>query len=158
MSRLAAFSAAAPRPFAVLEAIGALAQRVIGAKAFTMFRYLHEAQEVERIHSSDPVFYPVGGRKRVSDFPTNQSVLGRGEVYVAEGPDDIRATYKDYEKILKMGVTSIMNVPVRLCAANIGAVNLLGQAGQFDEAAAGDARVLAALMAPIVLQINGSLR
>ncbi|MEZ5815867.1 MAG: GAF domain-containing protein [Hyphomicrobiaceae bacterium] len=146
-----AFGAEAPRPLAILEAIGVVAQRVVGAKGFTMFRYLHETGEVERLHSSDFVAYPVGGRKRIVDYPTNQAVLARGEVYIAKGRDDVRGTYKDYEKIFGLGVTSIMNVPVRFCERNIGALNLFGEEGQFGEAHAADARALAALMLPALL-------
>ena len=146
-----AFAAETSRPLAVLEAIGALATPVLGAKGFTMFRYLPATGEVERIHSSNLVQYPLGGRKRVKDYPVNQSVLARGEVYIAKGRDDVRGTYKDYEKIFGLGVTSIMNVPVRFGGTNIGAFNLFGEAGQFDEAHAADARALAGLMvAPIL--------
>lgn len=155
VARLAAFSAEAPRPLAVLEAIGAIAQRIIGAKDFTMFRYILESGEVERLHSSNPLLYPVGGRKRIVDYPANQSVLARGEVYISKGPDEIRSTYKDHEKIFGMGITSIMNVPVRFCETNIGAMNLLGETGRFGEAEAADARVLAALMVPAVLRMGG---
>ena len=153
--RLTAFAAEAPRPLAILEAIGVVAQRVIGAKGFTMFRYVHETAEVERIHSNDFASYPVGGRKRIADYPTNQRVLARGEVYIARGRDDIRGTYKDFEKIFGLGVTSIMNVPVRFCERNVGALNLFGEEGQFGEAQAADARVLATLMVPVVMGWEG---
>ncbi|MGE0698840.1 MAG: hypothetical protein AB7O57_07075 [Hyphomicrobiaceae bacterium] len=152
--RLAAFAAEAPRPMAILEAIGAQAQIILGAKGFTMFRYVRETAEVERIHSSDAVAYPVGGRKRIADYPTNQSVLARGEVYIARGRADIRGTYKDHEKIFSLGVTSIMNVPVRFCETNIGAMNLFGEEGQFDDAKAADARILASLMVPPLLALQ----
>lgn len=144
------FAAEAPRPLAILDAIGELARSAIGAKGFTMFRYVHETKEVERIHSSDFVRYPVGGRKRIADYPVNQSVLARGEVYIARNPDDVRATYKDFEKIFALGITSIMNVPVRFGGSNIGALNLFGVEGQFGDAAEADARLLAGLMVPAI--------
>ncbi|MDX2156724.1 MAG: GAF domain-containing protein [Hyphomicrobiaceae bacterium] len=146
-----AFAAEAPRPLAILDAIGRLATARLDARGFTMFRYVHATAEVERLHSSDPVAYPVGGRKRIADYPNNQAVLARGEVYIAKGRDDIRGTYKDFEKIFGLGVTSIMNVPVRLCGRNVGAINLFGEAGQFDDARVADARVLAGLMLPALL-------
>jgi hypothetical protein len=93
--RLMAFATEAPRPLSILEAIGALARPVIGAKGFTMFRYLPATGEVERIHSSDTTHYPLGGRKRVVDYPVNQSVLARGEVYIAKGRAGGRAPNKD---------------------------------------------------------------
>ena len=156
LMRLTAFAAEAPRPLAILEGIGVVAQRVIGAKGFTMFRYVPATAEVERIHSSDFAAYPVGGRKRIADYPTNQSVLARGEVYIAHGPDDIRGTYKDYEKIFGLGVTSIMNVPVRFGGANIGAMNLFGEAGRFDAGKAADARMLAGLMVAPLLALGAA--
>lgn len=154
VARLTAFAAEAPRPLANLEAIGALARPVLGAKGFTMFRYIPATGEVERIHSSNLVDYPLGGRKRVKDYPVNQSVLARGDVYIARGRDDVRGTYKDYEKIFGLGVTSIMNVPVRFGGANIGAFNLFGEEGQFGEAEAADAKVLAGLMVGSLLAMR----
>lgn len=138
-------------PLRILEAIGELARTALGARGFTMFRYVHATAEVERIHSSDLAAYPVGGRKRVQDYPVNQAVLARGDVYIAKGRDDIRGTYKDAEKIFALGVTSIMNVPVRLAGRNIGAINLFGEEGQFDGAKAEDGRILAGLMLPALL-------
>ncbi len=138
-------------PLRILEAIGALARTTLGARGFTMFRYVHATAEVERIHSSDLTAYPVGGRKRVQDYPVNQAVLARGEVYIAKGRDDIRGTYKDADKIFSLGVTSIMNVPVRVGGRNIGAINLFGEEGQFDAAKAEDGRILAGLMVPALL-------
>lgn len=138
-------------PLRILEAVGDLARKVLGAKGYTMFRYIHATAEVERIHSSDLGAYPVGGRKRIQDYPVNQSVLARGEVYIAQDRDDIRGTYKDAEKIFALGVTSIMNVPVRVGGRNIGAINLFGEEHQFDAAKASQGRILAGLMVPAVL-------
>ncbi|MBS0241920.1 MAG: hypothetical protein JSS20_07065 [Proteobacteria bacterium] len=154
VARLCAFATEAPRPLAVLEAIGSVVMRVLGAKGFTMFRYLPASGEVERIHSSDQGAYPVGGRKRVVDYPTNQAVLARGEVYIAHGREDVRGTYKDFEKIFALGVTSIVNVPVRFGGVNIGALNCFGVEGQFDAAKAADARVLAQLMVAPILSLD----
>jgi hypothetical protein len=151
IARVLAFAAEAPRPLALLDAIGRLAMDTLGARGFTMFRYIHATAEVERIHSSDPVAYPTGGRKRIADYPTNQAVLARGEVYVARGRDDVRATYKDFEKIFALGVTSIMNVPVRFCGANVGAINLFGVEGQFGAGHETDGRILAGMMLPAIL-------
>ncbi len=146
-----AVASQAREPLRILEAIGALARTTLGARGFTMFRYVHATAEVERIHSSDLTAYPVGGRKRVQDYPVNQAVLARGDVYIAKGRDDIRGTYKDAEKIFALGVTSIMNVPVRIGGRNIGAINLFGEEGQFDAAMAQDGRILAGLMVPALL-------
>lgn len=151
IARVMALSGEARDPLRILEAIGALACTVLGARGFTMFRYVHATAEVERIHSSDLAVYPIGGRKRIQDYPVNQAVLARGEVYIARGRDDVRATYKDADKIFALGVTSIMNVPVRSGGRNIGAINVFGEEGQFDAAKSADGRILAGLMVPALL-------
>ncbi|MFM9940742.1 MAG: hypothetical protein ACKVP7_14760 [Hyphomicrobiaceae bacterium] len=138
-------------PRQILIGVEALAKKVLGYKGCTMFRYIHETQEVERIHSSDLVAYPVGGRKQIAAYPVNQAVLARGEIYVAADREAVKGTYKDFEKIFALGVTSIMNVPVRLAGRNIGAMNVFGEAGQFDDAAKLKGRVLAGLMVPAIL-------
>lgn len=151
VAAIGALAAAAPHPLAILDAIGTLALRTLEARGFTMFRYLPRSAQVERLHSSDPVAYPVGGRKRIADYPTNQAALARGDVFVARDRDEVRRTYRDHETIFALGVTSIMNVPVRFRGLNIGAVNVLGREGQFGEPHTAVARVLAALMVPALL-------
>ena len=146
-----AVTAEAADPRQILIAVEALAKKTLGYKGSTMFRYVPGTGEVERIHSSNLQAYPIGGRKQVTAYPVNQAVLARGEIYVADGADDVRGTYKDFEKIFALGVTSIMNVPVRQGGRNLGAMNVFGEAGQFDAAAKAKARVIAALMVPALL-------
>ncbi len=146
-----AIVAEAREPRQILIAVEALARQVLGYRGATMFRYIDATAEVERIHSSDLIAYPVGGRKQVAAYPVNQAVLARGEVYVAADREAVKGTYKDFDKIFALGVTSIMNVPVRLAGRNIGALNVFGEAGQFDAAAKRKGQVLAALMIPAIL-------
>jgi len=146
-----AVAAETREPRDILVAVEALARQVLGYRGATMFRYIDATAEVERIHSSDAVAYPIGGRKQVAAYPVNQAVLARGEVYVAADREAVKGTYKDFEKIFALGVTSIMNVPVRLAGRNIGAFNVFGEAGQFDDAAKKKGQVLAALMIPAIL-------
>jgi hypothetical protein len=146
-----AVASEAAHPRLVLIAVEALAKKTLGFRGSTMFRYIPGIGEVERIHSSDLVAYPVGGRKQVTAYPVNQAVLARGDIYIAHGPEDVKGTFKDFEKIFALGVTSIMNVPVRFGGRNLGALNVFGVAGQFDAAAKAKARVIAALMVPALL-------
>lgn len=146
-----AIAAEAVEPRQILVAVEVLARKVLGYRGSTMFRYIDATGEVERIHSSDPVAYPIGGRKTVAAYPVNQARLAKGEIYIAADRAAITATYKDHETIFALGVTSIMNVPVRLAGRNIGALNVFGDAGQFGEPEKAVGRVLAALMVPAIL-------
>ena len=146
-----AVMAEATHPRQVLIAAEALSKKVLGHKGCTMFRYIHATEEVERLHSSNLQAYPLGGRKKIAAYPVNQAVLAKGQVYVAKDRDDVAKTYKDFERIFAMGVTSIMNVPVRQGGRNIGALNVFGEAGWFDARAQARGRIVASLMVPALL-------
>ena len=151
LAAVMAIAAEAAEPRQVFLAIEALAQKTLGHKACSFFRYVDATAEVERIHSSTPASHPVGGRKRIADYPSNQAVLAKGQIYVARNRDEVGATYKDKEKIFALGVSSIMNVPVRHAGRNIGAMNLMGEAGWYTEAVFPTARAVAGLLVPAIL-------
>lgn len=146
-----AIAAEAGEPRQLFLAVEALAQKVLGHKQCSFFRYVDATAEVERIHSSTPASHPIGGRKRIADYPHNQSVLAKGQIYVARDKDAVALTYKDKDKIFALGVSSIMNVPVRHAGRNIGAMNLMGEAGWYDEPVFPAARTIAQLLAPSIL-------
>ena len=151
LAAILAIAAEASEPRQVLIAVDALSRKVIGHKVCSIFRYIDATQEVERIYSSSPGSHPVGGRKRIADYPHNQAVLARGEIYVAPDRDAVAQTYREPERIFALGVTSIMNVPVRHAGRNLGALNLFGEAGWYDAAAFPAARTMAGLLVPTLL-------
>lgn len=135
----------------VLRAVAALADKSLRFHQCSMFRYIDATAEVERIYTSIPGSHPIGGRKRIAEYPLNQSVLARGEIYVAKDRDAVARTYKDPERIFALGVTSIMNVPVRHGGRNLGALNLWGEAGWYAESCWPTARTVANLLVPTLL-------
>lgn len=146
-----AVSAEAADPNQVFIAVDALAKKAIGHRVCSIFRYIDATAEVERIYSSSPATHPAGGRKRIADYPHNQAVLALGEIYVAKDRDAVAHTYKEPERIFALGVTSIMNVPVRYQGRNVGALNLFGEAGWYGEACYPVARTIAGLLVPVLL-------
>lgn len=151
LAAVIAITARPHEPREVLAAVDALAARTLRHHQCSMFRYVHATAEVERIYSSTAGSHPVGGRKRIADYPHNQAVLARGDIYVAPDRAAVARTYKDSERIFALGVTSIMNVPVRQGGVNIGALNLMGEEGWYGEAVFPAARVVAALLLPTLL-------
>lgn len=138
----------------MLAAVDRLAARTVGHRVCSVFRYVDATAEVERIYSSAPTSHPVGGRKRIAEYPHNQPVLARGDIYVAADRAAVARTYKEPERIFGLGVTSIMNVPVRHAGRNLGALNLFGEEGWYGEAAFPAARVLAALLLPTLMRMG----
>src|SRR5689334_18704028 len=98
-----------PQPALLYVAIDGLVQDVIGHRLFTLMRVHEASAEVERIYSSNPAAYPVGGRKEKRGTPWSRVVLDRGEVFIARTPDEVREAFSDYELIFSLGIGSIMN-------------------------------------------------
>jgi GAF domain-containing protein len=138
-----------PDPQAAFLVFDHVVQRVLGHKLLTVMRHVAATAEVERVYSSNPGAYPVGGRKQKQGTPWGEQVLDRGEVFIARNREELRAAFADHELIFSLGIGSIMNVPVMLHGRCRGIVNLSHDAGRYGEADAGPARVLAGLLAPV---------
>jgi len=151
LTAVAEATASAHEPDAVFRAVEALAQKAIGFRLFTVMRLHAGAQEVERLYSSDPAAYPVSGRTPKQGTPWGEQVLDRGEIFIANSPDAVRAAFADYELIFSLGIGAIMNVPVRFQDRSLGTMNLCSPAGWFTDADRAPGRLLAALLVPPLL-------
>ncbi|HEX8012256.1 MAG TPA: GAF domain-containing protein [Casimicrobiaceae bacterium] len=132
-------------------AIDGLVQETIGHKLFTLMR-LHEADgQVERIYSSNPAAYPVGGRKDKRGTPWSRAVFDRGEVFVARTPNEVRAAFSDHALIASLGIGSIMNVPLAYRGRRLGTMNISHEAGWFTGEDAATALLIAPFLVPSLL-------
>jgi hypothetical protein len=144
-------AASEPDAAATFRAIEELARRLVGFRLFTVMRNHETTAEVERLHSSDVAAYPVGGRKRKEGTRWGEKVLDRGEVFLARNRDELRDAFPDYELIFSLGISAILNVPIRHCGRCIGTMNLCGDEGQYGQADIGAAKVLAGLLVPALV-------
>ncbi len=140
-----------PDPQTGLRAIDTLAQRIFGHKLFTVMRLLAAGSEVERLYSSNPAAYPVGGRKQKQDTRWGQIVLNEGKPFIARNEDELRANFPDHELIFSLGIGSIMNIPIMFKGRCVGTMNVSGEAGQYGEADVRAGRILAGLTLPFIL-------
>lgn len=113
------------RPQALWAAVAAVAAEALGCALFTAMRFDAAAGEVERLYSTDPEAYPVGGRKTKRDTMWATQVLAEGQVFVGAGDAAINAAFDDHEKIRSLGLHSIINVPIVPIDICIGTVNFL---------------------------------
>lgn len=111
-------------------------------------RYLASG-EVERMHTSDPVAYPLGGRKARRDTPWSRQVLVRGEPYYANDAAGIRFAFEDAEKILGLGLGAVINVPVKDGERVLGTLNFLREAGGYRPSHMKDALDMALMAKPL---------
>jgi transcriptional regulator with GAF, ATPase, and Fis domain len=141
----------AAKPEALFAAVAALVQKAIGHRLFTIMRLHADTQEVERLYSSRPDAYPVSGRKPKQGTPWGAQVLDRGEIFVANSPDDVRDAFADYELIFSLGIGAIMNVPIRFGGRSLGTMNICHEAGWFIDDDRVPGRLLAGLLVPPLL-------
>jgi len=151
LAALAELLAADHAPARLYAAVDTLVQDVIGHRLFTLMRVHEATSEVERIYSSNPAAYPVGGRKQKGGTPWSAAVLDRGEVFVAHTPDEVRNAFSDHALIASLGIGSIMNVPLAYRGRRLGTMNISHEAGWFTDQHAAAARLIAPFLVPPLL-------
>src|SRR3954451_14207600 len=125
---------AAKSPQALFATIARVAARRVDAGLVTAMRHDEAASTVERIYSSNPQAYPVGGRKVKQESDWSRHVLVERRVLVSTGDDAIRKHYNDHAIILGLGLHSCVNVPLASAGKCIGTLNVLrGEAEWSDE-------------------------
>jgi GAF domain-containing protein len=155
LARLAAGVAEAADPGAAFECIAAAAGRAIGHRLFTVMAFDRDTMQVQRLYSSNPRDYPPGGRKAKRDTAWGRHVLEEGRPFIGRSARDIREHFDDHELIAHLGLESVLNVPVRVCARTLGTMNLLHDAAFYDESHLAPGRLLAAVLAgPLLLALR----
>jgi len=136
-----------PRIFRVMET---LAADVIGHRLFTIMRFDPKGDEVERVYTSLPATYPVGGRKAKKDTAWSDHVLRDMKVFRGNTPDDIRAAFDDHATIASLGLGSVLNIPLVLAGRCLGTMNLLHEAGWYTEQDEATGLLLGAFLLPVL--------
>lgn len=128
----------------------------IGFRLFTLLVVDRGTNEVARVHTSDPVAYPVKGRKPLqADTPWSRQLLVDGEPYIGYTAEDIRSAFFDHELIASLGCDSVLNLPVISEGTVIGTVNLLHQAHWYTPEHAARGKPYAELLVPSYLAWAG---
>lgn len=122
------------QPAPLHRAIDEAVQRLVGHKLFTLL--VVDGQEVARVYSSNPKDYPVSGRKPMNRTPWGDHVMKDRKTWIARSADDIKWAFFDHQLIHSLGCDSCVNVPVVYDDKVIGTMNVLHQAGWYDEAKA----------------------
>jgi hypothetical protein len=111
-----------------------------------------EIVELQRVWTSDPAAYPVGGRKRKAMTPWTRQLLRRGEVYVGEGEAALREVFDDHARIAALGLRAVVNVPLLDAGGRCRATfNLLGTRAAWQVQEIALVQLLGVLATPWVL-------
>jgi GAF domain-containing protein len=138
-------------PGETYKAVERLAKEACGWHLLTILKYVEAEGAVERVSSSDEASYPVGGRKPLDRLTENQRIMDGGEIALAADPAAIQRLFFDHALIASLGITAIMNVPVRHAGRRLGTLNFCGEAGMYGEREKAIGRILAGLLVPALL-------
>lgn len=143
---------ASPRqPGAVLDAAGHAFMDAIGHRLYTVTCILPGGREVERIHSTMPEIYPVGGRKPVLPNAYTERVRQEMKPFLASTPAGFAPLFPDHETITGLGLGCVMNLPIVFAGTVLGTVNLLDCEGAYDVSHVEPAMTLARQILPALL-------
>ncbi len=124
---------------------------VIGFKLFTLMVFDPVDQGAQRLFTSDPESYPVGGRKKMAQTPWAKKVIEGKSAWIGSTAEDIRWAYPDHELIANLGLESAINLPVIYDGNFIGSANLLHEANWFSPLDIEIGKPFAALLTPAFL-------
>lgn len=135
----------------VYAKVAALVAETVGFKLLTVLRFVEDTQEVERLYSSDPKAYPVGGRKQLKTINKDHQLAAKGEIFLAADEAQVRHTFPDHELIFSLGAGAVLNAPIRFEGRRLGTLNCCGVANSYGPREIENARILANLLTATVL-------
>ncbi len=112
------------------DRVSAFLQEQVGHTLFTVSHNLPGGLEVERIYSSLPATYPVGGRNLVDQTEWTRQ-MERGECFIANEPQEFGVHFHNLDAIVAQGFGAVINIPVNRGASKLGSLNLLDRAGAY---------------------------
>ena len=134
------------------KAVERLALETCGWRLLTILKYNEKEQVVERLSSSDEKAYPLGGRKPLDKIATSHGAMEHGGIFLAGTKAQVKEAFFDHELIFSLGITAIMNVPVRHAGRRLGTLNFCGEEGMYGEREMQIGRVLSGLLAAAMLK------
>jgi GAF domain-containing protein len=140
-----------PNRHAVYKAVETIAAETCGWVLLTTLRYDEHLQAVVRLHSSDEKSYPIGGTKPLDKLTENHAIIERGDVALAANKADIKRLFFDHELIISLGITAILNAPIRHAGRRLGTLNFCGTEGMYGPTEIQTAKILAGLLTPCLL-------
>jgi GAF domain-containing protein len=158
LGKLANALSADGQPLTIYRAVEALSGEVIGHRLFTIMRLVCGGAQVERLYTSNPAVYPVGGRKQKAETTWADHVLRDMRVFRVAASEDIVAAFDDHSTILGLGIGSILNVPIVFGQHCLGTMNLCHEAGWYRQDDEDIARLLAAFLIPPLSAGSGLAR
>ena len=156
LTMIARTYAAAGQPETTFGALDTALRAVLGHKLFTVLLHHAATRESERVYTTEPAAYPVGGRKELRDTAWGRQVIHEGRPFLGCTAADIREHFPDHALIASLGCASILNLPVMWDGRVLGTINLLHEERWYDDADVPIGLAFAALSVPAYLATLGA--
>jgi len=117
-----------------IDAFNALHQfleKNIGVRLFTLTTFDIVSGKAQRIYSNMPNDYPVSGVKNIDEGLWTETVITKGNVFVANTIKEISKVFDDHKLIKSLGCESVVNIPVFLGEKLLGTLNCLHEEGYY---------------------------
>ena len=111
------------QPSRIYAALDMVLGEEIGHKLLTLLCV--DGTDMARVYSTQPIAYPVHGRKRMGPTPWGEKVLKNREPFLGTSRDAIVWAFFDHELIASLGLGSVITVPVVYDGTALGSINLL---------------------------------
>lgn len=107
--------------------------RDVGVTLFTVLRWTAPRESLQRIYSSHPAEYPLGGEKVLQPWPFWLSECVRQRrPYLGADRSAVRTAFFDHELIERLGCGAVINVPVVHEGETVAILCLLGPEYSYD--------------------------
>ena len=148
-------SAAAPfDPLALCRAVDQHALPLLAHSLCTVNQLNAQTLRLTRLYSSNLEAYPAGGSKDKRGTDWGRQVLSERQLFVGEGTAAIRQSFDDHAAIERLGLQSVINVPIVFEQRCLGTLNLLMAAPVVQREQIELARLLGVLLLPIFLKAS----
>lgn len=131
-----------------------IAMALLNRQLLTINIFHSQDMELERLYSSNPEAYPPGGRKQKRGTAWGQHVLIEQKIFVGEGNEDIQQSFDDHETIKRLGLQSVINIPISSETECLGTLNILMTLPQVKPDHIKIAQHLGALLLPGLITIS----
>lgn len=123
----------AGQPMASLQAADRAFQELTGHMLFTVTRIMSGGTEIERLYSTVPEVYAVGGRKPIELATWSDTDEGAQSPFLGRTPAEFKDVFPDHAEITALGIGSVINLPVVFNGRVLGSVNLHDREWAYDE-------------------------
>jgi hypothetical protein len=146
-----ALSQSQNQPQAAFAALHAAAERLVGARLFTVLAFDFPHNRARRPYSSDEEIYPTGAGDPIGTTIWEHTLIEKREPLVLNSPAAMATLLPNVEQLVRLGCAAMLNLPVVMAGQTLGALNMLHDNGRYTAERIEAAMTLAPAAAAILL-------